>query len=168
MSSPESSLPESWVEHIWTVMRATYGAAFDRLWQCPEGVDPTEHVRQLKAVWGRGLARFQQSKHALTWGLENLPERPPNLVEFRSLCMSVPLPSDAPPRLPNVTPNPHRVQAVLQGLEMRIDRSRVRHQRAWAIELKALEERGENLTQFQRDAWREALRTHLLPAGDAV
>lgn len=76
MSRHESSLPETWVERIWATMRATYGAAFDRQWQCPEGEDPVRHVASLKAHWGRELSRYQQNPDAIRYALENLPKYP--------------------------------------------------------------------------------------------
>lgn len=161
MSNPVSSLPESWVEHIWATMRATYGAAFDRQWACPEGVEPAEHVRQLKAVWGRELARFQQSKASLSYGLENLPERPPNLIEFKAICGRMPH-SDAL-ALPSPPASEAHVRRVLNGLDLKINRGSVRPAKAWALALQAREQRGENLTQFQRDAWRTALKANSMP-----
>ena len=46
MSSPESSLPEAWVQRIFATMRATYGAALDRQWECPAGADPVAFDRE--------------------------------------------------------------------------------------------------------------------------
>lgn len=111
MSSPVSSIPDAWVERIWAAMRATYGAAFDRQWECPEGVNPVDHVRDMKAAWGRALAPFQQNVKAITGALENLPAHPPNLIEFRTLCRShVPVPRAAlPPPGPRQIPEPIRM-----------------------------------------------------------
>lgn len=111
MSHPESSLPEPWVERIWQAMRATYGATFDRQWECPAGADPVEHVRSLKAFWGRELSRYQQNPQAIRYGLENLPNFPPNLIEFRAICNR--RPDAVPPMLPAPPADPERVRAVL-------------------------------------------------------
>lgn len=102
MSNPESSLPENWVEKIWLAMRATYGAAFDRQWECPAGVDPMHHVEEMKKLWGRQLSVYQQSPNAIGHALDNLPPHPPNLVEFKNLCRTWKEPQkkllSAPPR----------------------------------------------------------------------
>lgn len=83
-----SALPEGWVEKIWTAMRAAYGAAFDRQWEAPAGVDPVSHVTEMKRMWGRQLSYYQQSPRAIAFALDNLPARvtPPTLPEFRALC----------------------------------------------------------------------------------
>lgn len=151
MSNPESSLPERWVEKIWTTMRATYGAAFDRQWECPAGIDPVKHVNTLKAHWGRELARFQQNPAAIQYGLEHLPPHPPNLVEFRAACTRRPTYVQA--QLAAPTPDPARVAKIVGG----IARPAPRDPKAWAHALQAREERGEKLTLAQRDMWREAL-----------
>ncbi|WP_294767182.1 hypothetical protein [uncultured Rhodoferax sp.] len=83
-----SALPDGWVEKIWTAMRAAYGAAFDRQWEVPAGVDPVAHVAEMKQMWGRQLSHYQQSPNAIAFALDNLPARvtPPTLPEFRALC----------------------------------------------------------------------------------
>lgn len=114
MSTPESSLPEAWVRRIWDTMRATYGAAFDRQWECPAGVAPEAHVQNLMATWGRGLAQLQQNPKAIAYGLDNLPEHPPNLPQFRALCNRRP---DKPQQaLPAPKADPARVQQALAGI----------------------------------------------------
>ena len=111
MSHPDSSLPEAWVERIWQAMRATYGATFDRQWECPAGADPVEHVRAMKAFWGRELSRYQQNPQAIRYGLENLPTFPPNLIEFRAICNR--RPDAVQPMLPAPPADPERVKALM-------------------------------------------------------
>lgn len=150
MSNPESSLPESWVERIWATMRATYGAAFDRQWECPAGIDPAEHVKTLKAHWGRELARYQQNPSAIRYGLENLPPHPPNLVEFRAACNRRPNYVKA---LPAPKADPARVAKMVDG----IARPAPRDPKDWARSLQAREERGEPISYAQSKMWRAAL-----------
>ena len=161
MSHPESSLPESWVERIWLAMRATYGAAFDRQWQCPAGADPVDHVRGLKAHWGRELARLQQNPAAIRHGLENMPAHPPNLIEFKALCVRRPDYVQAV-ALPAPEANPERVAAALSvvqkasGMDM-LDwahrlKAREAHQKAHGCDSR------DRLTPYQREAWRIALK----------
>jgi hypothetical protein len=151
MSMPESSLPERWVDRIFAVMRASYGARFDRQWECPVGIDPADFVRDLKAIWGRELARFQQSPKAIEVGLDNLPEHPPTLPEFRALCARRP---DVLPRALPAPKNPPP-QGVLQRVAS-VGQSR-RDARAWAHVLRERHRRGEQLTQFQVACYEEAL-----------
>ncbi len=74
-----SSLPTSWVERIFAVMAAHYGARFADAWR---GVDAAE----MKAAWARKLAGLtpQQIKRGLA-GLEQC-RFPPTLPEFMALC----------------------------------------------------------------------------------
>ena len=48
MSLPQPSLTDGWVERVWAHMRATYGASFDRQWECPHGADPAEWPADLR------------------------------------------------------------------------------------------------------------------------
>jgi hypothetical protein len=153
MSHQESSLPDAWVERIWSVMRATYGASFDRQWQCPEGVDPSDHVKSLKWFWAQSLSGYQQSPQAIHFALDNLPAHPPNLVEFKSICMRRPEPELA--KLPEPKADPKIAEAVLKSIE----KPNGRHPKEWAENLQSREQSGERLSQFSRGAWREALNT---------
>lgn len=162
MSMHESSLPEAWVERIFATMRATYGAAFDRQWECPPGVDPADHGQQLKAHWGRELARYQQSPDAIRYGLENLPPHPPNLVEFRSSCNR--RPDQAQLSLPPVKADPARVAQALSRMRAGI---KAENPKAWAWRLRDRENAGERLTIAQRDMWRAALKSEIDRAEEA-
>lgn len=83
-------LPGTWVHRIWSTMRGNYGAAFDRLWQCPESGDEVAHVKSLRDTWQRELRNFRNFPEAITYGLENLPPHPLSLPEFRALCLRAP------------------------------------------------------------------------------
>lgn len=77
--SPALSLPISWVERIFAVMAAHYGARFADAWL---GVDAAE----MKAAWARKLGGLtpEQIKRGLA-GLEQ-NRFPPTLPEFIALC----------------------------------------------------------------------------------
>lgn len=97
MATPASSLPDRWIQHIWTTMRANYGARWDRMFpvpQCPPDVDPVQHVQAhihaIQRVWAAKLGQFQFNSKRLTYGLENLPTDPPNLPEFYAICNRAP------------------------------------------------------------------------------
>lgn len=159
MSIPEPSLPDAWVERIWLALRATYGAAFDRQWQCPAGADPADHVRGLKSHWARELGRFQLAPDAIRYALDNLPPNPPNLIEFKAACNR--RPDYAPPALPAPKADLARVAELVGS----INRDTVQDPKAWARALKAREEHEKKnppdprhkMTAYQRDAWRTAL-----------
>lgn len=158
MSHPDSSLPDRWLERIWSVMRANYGAAFDRQWECPAGADPAAHVAEMKLHWGRELRGFQQSPHAIAYALEHLPEFPPSLPQFKALCIRRPDPEVK--QLPAPAADPAVVAKVVSGVK----RLGPRADRDWARALRAREQRGDRLTKAQRDMWREALKHEAEPA----
>jgi len=148
MSTPVSSLPENWVERIWTTMRATYGAAFDRQWECPAGVDPVQHVTDLKAVWGRELRGFQQNPRAIAHALEHLPtDHPPNLLQFASLCRRTPQLHRAE------LPPPKASQAVITQVLEAVQPAKREH-RAWMAHVQRRIDSGERVSIAVRDMLR--------------
>lgn len=156
MSNPESSLPESWVQRIFATMRATYGAAFDRQWECPAGADPVAFAEGLMAHWGRELRGFQQNPNAIGHALDNLPEHPPNLVQFRALCSRRP---ESVPALPAPKADPERVARIVGG----IVRPRARDPRQWARDILDRHAAGEHVAIASLDMARAAMRHQ--PAG---
>lgn len=178
MSNPGSSLPDAWVERIWATMRATYGAAFDRLWACPAGVAPEKHVADLKAVWGRELRFLQQNPQAIAHALDHLPEQPPNLVQFKALCVRAP--EMAPKALPSPKADPAKVAEIVGVLR----RTQVRDPKDWARRLRDIElhhggvmpvnplrplsEPHRRMTPAQRQMWRAALEFEMADAERTV
>lgn len=115
------------VDHVFNVMGATYGAAWDR----SMGTAP---IADVKTAWGEALNDFMHSddaKKAILWGLKNLPDTVPNARQFRSLCRNAP--SKAPVMLPAPTVNPEIAAKVLEGLKANTV-GRVDH-KAWARRL---------------------------------
>lgn len=137
-------LPDSWVESIFARLAVRYGATWLRLW---EGID----MAAVKADWAESLAGMsgESIKHALAC----LPtDRPPTVGQFKALCLGCPV--DPTPRLP--APLAKR-ESIDRAKEIGIKVGAVDPKR-WAHLLRAREQAGDRLTQFQRDAWREALR----------
>lgn len=78
------SLPIEAIDRLFARLAAVYGAAWDRsLGQSP--------IADVKAAWRHELQGFhgQRMEH-LAWALDNLPERPPNVIEFRNLARRAP------------------------------------------------------------------------------
>lgn len=158
MSSPASSLPDAWVQRIWSTMRATYGAALDRMWATPPGADPAQHAQQLMAHWAKALGRYQSNPQAISHALDHLPPHPPNLVEFQALCNRRP---DVPDlaALSGPKADPARVQQVLEGLDRRPagrDPQQTLRELA-ASDAKDGTYRGKPVTLAQRKTYRQAL-----------
>lgn len=139
-------LPEPWVDRIFAKLTVTYGAAWLRMW---EGCDLTA----VKADWAQELAAYQQNPDAIRFGLENLPEKPPNVLQFRDACRR--MPRNDLLNLPLPEPDPAMVAMVK---EVFAKAERIAGDKTWARQLKSREEGGERLSLAQRNAWRDALR----------
>jgi len=70
------------IEALFNKMTIVYGNEWNKKW---EGMP----LQETKGAWASELAGFkvEQIKHAL----ENLPERPPNLIQFKALCQHAPV-----------------------------------------------------------------------------
>lgn len=100
------SLPIKAVDRIFHRLAATYGTEFMRRY---EGVDESD----MKTVWAHELSGFANDLHAVAWALENLPERCPNVIEFRNICRKSP--RVEVPQIEALA-NPERVKAELAKL----------------------------------------------------
>ena len=96
-------LPQHWVEKLFRKLSARYGKAF--LGQY-DGVA----LEDVMADWAEELGGFGARPEALAHAIANLPERAPNVAQFRALCVGAP---SAAPALPPVPADPSRVQAEL-------------------------------------------------------
>lgn len=141
-------LPSRYVDQIFTRMLVRYGAQWMRQW--PEGVD----MDAVKADWARELDRV--SVESLTYALDNLPaEFPPNVSQFKALCIS--RPPEAFKALPPPKVDKELAAKVLKGIRV----GQTANPMAWAERLRDREKAGENLTPSQRADWRAALERHL-------
>jgi|GEM_PF-1261689 len=53
---------------------------------------------EVRVLWEKELAYYVNHPECVDWALEHLPERCPNLIEFRNLCRNAPIAE--PPELP--------------------------------------------------------------------
>lgn len=142
------SLPDAWVNQLFAKLTVRYGAAFMRQYA---GLDPDE----VKADWADVLGIFAQSKDALRYGLEHIPaDKPPNALQFRDLCRRPTEHATSTLRLPMPKADPALARAVRAAWKP----VGAGGPRAWAERLRDREQRGEQLTRFQAEAWRTALR----------
>jgi hypothetical protein len=95
------------IDRLFQRLGATYGAAWDRSF----GEAP---ISDVKTVWAHELSVFSGSLNRIAWALENLPERCPNAMEFKSLCRQAPSPDQQ--ALPEPKADPARVAAELAKL----------------------------------------------------
>lgn len=73
------------IEAIFTKMQVRYGATWLRQW---EGVD----MNLVKSDWGSELSGFARNLEPLRYALRNLPDRCPNVSQFRAIANCCPLP----------------------------------------------------------------------------
>ena len=78
------SLPNSWVEKIFRKLSLVYGRDFMSRW---EGLD----ARDVQDDWAGELAGLASHPDRIAYGLANLPAKAPTVLEFRSLCFSMPV-----------------------------------------------------------------------------
>lgn len=74
------------IDRLFERLSMTYGIAWDN----SIGTAP---LNEIKSFWLHELSGFMQSKEsmqAISWALNHLPERPPNLVQFKNLCLQAP------------------------------------------------------------------------------
>lgn len=67
------------IDRLFTRLAASYGAEWTRQWKDIPIVD-------MKTAWGHELASFITDLPAIAQALDNLPERCPNVVQFKALC----------------------------------------------------------------------------------
>jgi hypothetical protein len=139
------------IDRLFQRLAATYGAAWDR----SLGTAPIEDV---KAIWQRELAGFTGKLSALAYALDHLPERCPNMIEFRNLCRAAP---DAPAaQLPAPTVNPERIgqaRALLAELNAKMRTGQIQDPKDWARRIIARHDAGEHVLPISLRFAREAL-----------
>lgn len=133
-------------------LAATYGAAWDRsIGEAP--------LADVMTVWAHELSGFFQHRRAMlavAWALENLPERCPNVIEFKAICRKAPAADQ--PALPEPQADPARVASELEKLApLRIAPAASVDPKAWANRLQIRHQAGENLNANQILCYRNAL-----------
>lgn len=102
------SLPNSWVDKIFTKLSLVYGRAFLDRWTGLE-------MDAVKADWAHELAALERSPHSITYALQNLSaDKPPTVVEFRKIAWSAPA-ADMP-QIVYKKATPDKIAAALAGL----------------------------------------------------
>jgi hypothetical protein len=74
------------VERLFDRLSMTYGSEFRNKWN---GIP----LNEVKSAWAHELGMFSDNLNAIGWALKNLPDRCPNLIEFKSLCKQAPRPT---------------------------------------------------------------------------
>lgn len=101
------SLPLKAIDRLFERLGATYGSEWTARWM---GQDEMK----VKTLWSHELGGFSKKLESVAWALENLPERAPNVIEFRNLCRKAP--QLETPRLPEPKADPERLKTELAKL----------------------------------------------------
>lgn len=142
------------VAHVFKTLAATYGAAWDRsLGQTP--------MADVMTIWEYQLLPFTQSREAkmmILWALENLPERCPNVIEFKALCRRAP--AAVLPALPEPAADPVRMAAELDKLApLRKTIARTGGNKDWATRIMCRHQAGDSINMTALGMARSALGT---------
>lgn len=145
------SLPAPVIDRLFQKMMAVYGASWDRsLGAAPLG--------DVKSTWGDQLSGFTKRLEDIAWALDNLPDRPPNIIEFKRLCRAAPVPEV--PRLPEPKADPKRVAAELAKLApIKQTTARYDH-KEWARRIIRQHEDGGVVSAIRLRFAREALKSN--------
>lgn len=154
------TLPIKAIDRLFERLSATYGAAWTRQWLDVPMAD-------VKTAWGHELSGFAGQLESVAWALENLPERCPNVIEFRNLCRRAPAPDL--PRLPEPKADPERLKRELSKLgEIRakaVANTGLVDHKAWARRIVGRYEFGDKVSPPALRFAREALLMPAKPEG---
>jgi len=144
------TLPIAAVERLFDRLSMTYGTEFKNKWT---GMP----LNEIKTHWAYELSQFAGNLNAIGWALQNLPDRCPNLIEFKSLCKQAPRPTtialDAPKVSVEVVDT--EISKIIASL-VKTPESTGDHKR-WARRLKERAEKGEKLSPYQINCYKVAL-----------
>jgi hypothetical protein len=141
------------IDRLFERLGATYGSAWTRMWA-------DVPVTDVKTAWAHELAAYSNNLNAIAWALENLPDRCPNLIEFKSLCKHAPRPSVealGEPKAPVDVVDRELAKIAAEAFKAPTDDRGHVDNRRWAKKLKARDEKGEILSPLQKRFYKEAL-----------
>jgi hypothetical protein len=141
------------VERLFDRLSMTYGTEFKNKWN---GMP----LNEVKSAWAHELGIFADNLNAIGWALQNLPDRCPNLIEFKSLCKQAPRPfitALEAPKAPVEVVDRVLAEIAAKALKTPCDENgHVDHKR-WAKKLKKRHESGEKLSLYQIKCYKTAL-----------
>jgi hypothetical protein len=153
------SLPLPWIERIFAKLTLTYGTEFQVRW----GGFDKEAMHHVHLDWAHELSAFKSAPHAIAFALEHLPERAPNVIAFRNLCLKAP--AIEQPRIDPPKADPVIVAAVLEKIVPVTQQPRpYSDHKAWAKRILQRLNQGENINPTTAQMARTALGQHTLEA----
>lgn len=146
MTKEPVTMAES-IDWLFTRLAGTYGAQWTRLWD-------GSPITDVKSAWGYELSGYAGNPSAIRYALENLPERCPNVIQFRNLCRAAP--TVQPQRIDGPKADPERVAAELAKLA-EIPARPKNDMREWARRIIGREKQGDNVSRYSLHCARSAL-----------
>lgn len=148
------SLPIKAIDRLFERLGMTYGKAWSNLW---DGMP----VQDVKSLWAHELAFYANHLDDVAWALENLPERAPNIIEFRNLCRKAPRKEVL--KLDNNKADPERVASELSKLRdaLKVKAMPVGDSKEWARIIINRDKAGEKVPATCLRFAREALGVKL-------
>jgi hypothetical protein len=147
------ALPTAAIDRLFDRLAMSYGTEFTNKWGTLSSADVKSH-------WAHELGIFVDNLHAIGWALKNLPDRCPNLIEFKTLCKQGPRPPTTAleaPKAPVEVVDRVLAEIAAKALQTPKDEfGNVDHKR-WAKKLKARHEKGEKLSLYQIKCFKTTL-----------
>lgn len=137
------------IDAIFAKLAVRYGAVWLRQW---DGLD----MNLVKSDWGSELSGFDGNLEPLRYALRNLPERCPNVAQFRALANSCPLPEFKQLPAPKADERVVAEQIAKQtGLKQAL--APAADPKDWARRILARSEAGESIRAYTLLSARQAL-----------
>jgi hypothetical protein len=125
-------LPPKVIDKLFFRLSNVYGSQWSSLWK-------DNDIEEVKDLWAEELGFFAHRLEAFAWALDHLPDRPPNLIQFKKLCFDAPTPhQDLAIDYTKAAPIP---QAIAQEMK-KITQPREVDHKAWAKKILADVENG--------------------------
>ena len=91
------------IDKLFLRLSNTYGSFWDSMWALND-------IAEVKELWAHELRYYSDNLDVYKWALEHLPERPPNLIQFKKLLSEAPpIPQKYIPPAPGV-PMPEEIK----------------------------------------------------------
>lgn len=137
------------IDRLFDKLAIRYGRSFLDQWL---GQD----IEDVKADWIDELRPFIKSPEVFAWALDHLPERAPNVGQFKALCRQAP--RKPTPALPAPPVNPERARECFAAVAAALAPKKNADPKQWARDLITKHEAGEKVQPAALNAARRALR----------
>jgi len=137
------------IDRLFERLAATYGSTWHRLWDGTPIVD-------VKTAWAHELSGFADNLKALAWALENLPDYPPNVIQFRALARRAPVLDVLLIESPKA--DPEKLRQELAKLETVVIATKTQAgSKDWARRILGRYERGDSVSMYSLLSARAAI-----------